>query len=98
MSKISSIANLLNPTAFAFFLTLAAIVAYPARALSQTPSDESNATPLRGCLSGYPNGTYSGERPVSHLKSDRSSWDAECSTPTGIKGWLTLGGDCIIRS
>ena len=64
MSKISSIARSVNAAAFATALALATIVSYPLRTLSETPSAPSNVTPQPGCLSGYPNGTYGGDRPV----------------------------------
>ncbi len=68
MSKISSIASIvssLNPAALATTLALAAIVPYPSKALAQVPPASSDATPQPGCLSGYPNGTYRGDRPVT---------------------------------
>jgi hypothetical protein len=63
MSKISSIKSWLDP--FAVTLALAATVFYSTRTLSQTPTAPSNATSPTGCLSGYPNGTYQGNRPVT---------------------------------
>lgn len=66
MSKISSIVRSLFPAAFATTLAFAAIAPYPARTLAQTPSSApSDATPQLGCLSGYPNGTYQGDLPVT---------------------------------
>ncbi len=65
MSRISSTARALNPTAFATALALATIVFHRSRTLSQTPPAPSNATPQPGCLQGYPNGTYQGKRPVT---------------------------------
>ncbi|MBW4564759.1 MAG: S-layer homology domain-containing protein [Mojavia pulchra JT2-VF2] len=67
MFKMSSIISLLNPTTLATTLALATIVAYPSTTLSQTPSDR-NLTPQQGCLSGYPNGTYQGNRPVTRYE------------------------------
>ncbi len=65
MSKISSIVSLLNPVAFVTALALAANVFCPLKMLSQTPTAPSSATsPSSGCLSGYPNGTYQGNRPI----------------------------------
>lgn len=65
MSNISLIAISLNPAALGTILALAAIVPYPSRTLAQTPPAPSDATPQQGCLSGYPNGRYQGERPVT---------------------------------
>ena len=65
MSKISLIASLLNSAAFATTLALAANIFSSARTLSQTSPTSGNATLQSGCLSGYPNGTYRGDRPVT---------------------------------
>ncbi len=65
MSKTSSIVSLLKKAALATTLAVAAIASYPLKTLAQTPSAPSDVTPQPGCLSGYPNGTYQGERPVT---------------------------------
>ncbi|MFN6488094.1 MAG: S-layer homology domain-containing protein [Nostoc sp. DedQUE02] len=40
--------------------------------MSQTPSDGRNTVPQAGCLSGYPDGTYQGSRPVTRY--EESCW------------------------
>lgn len=65
MSKISSTASLLNLTASATVLALAANALYPLETLAQIHTAPSSATSIPGCLSGYPDGTYRGERPVT---------------------------------
>ncbi len=65
MYKISLIVKSLNPAAFVTTLALAAMASYPLRTLAQLPPAPSDATPQQVCLSGYPNGTYQGERPVT---------------------------------
>ena len=65
MYKISSIVKSLNPAAFVTTLALAAMASYPLRTLAQLPPAPSDATPQPSCLSGYPNGTYQGDRPVT---------------------------------
>ena len=65
MSKISSIASSVKLAAFATTLAIAANVFASTKTLSQTPTAPRNATPASGCLSGYPNGTYRGDRPVT---------------------------------
>ncbi|MCW5318174.1 S-layer homology domain-containing protein [Nostoc sp. KVJ3] len=68
MFKMSSIASLLNSATFTTTLALATIIFYPSKTLSQTPSDGQNTVPQAGCLSGYPNGTYQGSRPVTRYE------------------------------
>lgn len=65
MSNISLIAISLNPAALGTILALVAIVPYPSRTLAQSPPAPSDATPQPGCLSGYPNGTYQGDRRIT---------------------------------
>lgn len=65
MSKISSTANSLNLAAFVTVLSLAANAFYPLETLAQTPTAPSSATSPSGCLSGYSDGTYRGERPIT---------------------------------
>ena len=65
MPKILSIMNLLNLATFATTLALAGIGFYPSKTLAQEPPNSSNATVQRGCLSGYLNGTYQGERSLT---------------------------------
>lgn len=64
MYKISYIAKFLKPASFVTTLVLVTIVSSPTKTRSQTPSP-SNATSQSGCLSGYANGTYQGNRPVT---------------------------------
>lgn len=59
MFKISAV--LLTPITF---VAVAAIVSYPTITLGQTSPAPSEVNP-RGCLSGYPNGTYQGDRSVT---------------------------------
>ena len=65
MAKISLIVRALNSAAFATTLALAATVSYSSKTLAQAPPAPSNANSQPGCLSGYPNGTYQGDRPVT---------------------------------
>ncbi len=65
MPKISSIMNLLNLATFATTLALAGIGFYPSTTLAQESPNSNNATAQRGCLSGYLNGTYQGERSLT---------------------------------
>ncbi|MBH8575992.1 S-layer homology domain-containing protein [Nostocaceae cyanobacterium CENA369] len=64
MFKISLIAGLLNSATVTTTLALATIIFYPSKTLSQTPSEGQNTIPQAGCLSGYPDRTYQGSRPV----------------------------------
>ncbi|OUL20523.1 S-layer protein [Nostoc sp. RF31YmG] len=64
MLRISLISSLLNPATLATTLALATIASYPIKAWSQTPSAR-NVNSQQGCLSGYPDGTYRGDRPVT---------------------------------
>lgn len=66
MSKISFMMKFLTKAAFAVPLVLVA-VSYPSSTLAQTPSTPSNAKPHR-CLSGYPDGTYRGDRPLTRYE------------------------------
>ncbi|MDZ8078915.1 MAG: S-layer homology domain-containing protein [Nostoc sp. DcaGUA01] len=68
MFKMSSITGLLPFAALTTTLALATIIFYPSKTLSQTPSDGRNTVPQPGCLSGYPNGTYGGSRPVTRYE------------------------------
>lgn len=65
MPKILSIMNLVNLATFATTLALAGICFYPSKTLAQESPNSSNATAQRGCLSGYLNGTYQGERSLT---------------------------------
>ncbi|MBV8884289.1 MAG: S-layer homology domain-containing protein [Chroococcidiopsidaceae cyanobacterium CP_BM_RX_35] len=66
MSKTSSIARSLHLTAFVTALALTANILYPWKTLTQTSTAPSSATsPSSGCLSGYPDGTYRGDRPIT---------------------------------
>lgn len=65
MFKMPSIASLLNSATFTTTLALATIIFYPSKSLSQIPSDGRNTVPQAGCLSGYPDSTYQGSRPVT---------------------------------
>lgn len=65
MPKILSIMNLVNLAIFVTTLALAGIGFYPSKTLAQESPNSSNATVQRGCLSGYLNGTYQGERSLT---------------------------------
>ncbi|MDZ7956418.1 MAG: S-layer homology domain-containing protein [Aulosira sp. DedQUE10] len=67
MFKTSSIVSLINSATLATTLILGTIVSYPIKAWSQTPSDRT-VNPQQGCLSGYPNGTYTGDRAVTRYE------------------------------
>lgn len=64
MSRLSLVIKSLN-SVIATTMMLAAIVLYPPITLAQ--GDE-NAIPQSGCLAGYHNGTYQGERPVTRYE------------------------------
>jgi len=49
-------------------LVLAATISYPVRMVAQTPPIPSNSNTPSRCLSGYPNGTFSGDRPVTRYE------------------------------
>lgn len=68
MFKISLIAGLLNSATVTTTLALATIIFYPSKTLSQTPSEGQNTIPQVGCLSGYPDRTYQGSRPVTRYE------------------------------
>lgn len=68
MFKMSSIAGLLPFATVTTTLALATIIFYPSKTLSQTPSNGHNTAPQAGCLSGYPDGTYQGSRPVTRYE------------------------------
>ncbi|MBV9384938.1 MAG: S-layer homology domain-containing protein [Chroococcidiopsidaceae cyanobacterium CP_BM_ER_R8_30] len=66
MDKNSSITSPLHPAVFVTALALTANILYPLKSLAQTPSaPRSSTSPSSGCLSGYPDGTYRGDRPVT---------------------------------
>lgn len=65
MPKILSIMNLVNLATFATTLALAGIGFYPSKTLAQEFPNSSNTTAQSGCLSGYFNGTYQGERSLT---------------------------------
>ncbi|MFN6496819.1 MAG: S-layer homology domain-containing protein [Nostoc sp. DedQUE01] len=65
---MSSITGLLPFATLTTTLALATIIFYPSKTLSQTQSDGRNTVPQPGCLSGYPNGTYRGSRPVTRYE------------------------------
>ena len=65
MPKILSIMNLVNLATFATTLVLAGIGFYPSKTLAQESPNSSNVTAQSGCLSGYFNGTYQGERSLT---------------------------------
>lgn len=67
MFKMSSI-GLLPFATLTTTLALATIIFYPSKTLSQTPSDGRNTVPQAGCLSGYPDDTYGGSRPVTRYE------------------------------
>ncbi|WP_334736479.1 S-layer homology domain-containing protein [Nostoc sp.] len=64
----SIIAGLLPFATVTTTLALATIIFYPSKTLSQTPSDRRNTVPQAGCLSGYPDDTYRGSRPVTRYE------------------------------
>jgi len=68
MSKISLIVKSLTKAAFATPLVLAATVSYELTTLAQTPSAPNDAKPQSGCISGYPDGTFRGDRPVTRYE------------------------------
>lgn len=68
MFKMSSIADLLSFATLTTTLALGTIIFYPSKTLSQTPSNGHNTVPQTGCLSGYPDGTYQGSRPVTRYE------------------------------
>ncbi|WP_138500803.1 S-layer homology domain-containing protein [Nostoc sp. PA-18-2419] len=68
MFNILSITGLLPFATLTTSLALAAIIFYPSKTLSQTPSDARNTLPQAGCLSGYPDNTYRGSRPVTRYE------------------------------
>ncbi|HCF30119.1 MAG TPA: S-layer protein [Cyanobacteria bacterium UBA11049] len=49
-------------------LVLAATTSYPVRMVAQTPPVLSNTNTPSRCVSGYPNGTFSGDRPVTRYE------------------------------
>ncbi|MDF5707220.1 MAG: S-layer homology domain-containing protein [Nostoc sp. S4] len=65
---MSSIAGLLPFATLTTTLALAAIISDPSKTLSQTPNDGRNILPQAGCLSGYPDDTYRGSRPVTRYE------------------------------
>ena len=59
MSKNSSIVRA---------LILTAIISYPPTTLAQTPSSPSTTNRQLSCLSGYADGTYQGDRPLTRYE------------------------------
>ncbi|MBD1908044.1 S-layer homology domain-containing protein [Funiculus sociatus GB2-A5] len=59
---------MLKTSLIATSLLLAATVSYPLKTLAQVPSTQNDANSQRGCLSGYPDGTYRGQRSVSRYE------------------------------
>jgi hypothetical protein len=59
---------MLKTSLIATSLLLAATVSYPLQTLAQVPSTQNDPNSQRGCLSGYPDGTYRGERSVSRYE------------------------------
>ncbi|RCJ18093.1 S-layer protein [Nostoc sp. ATCC 43529] len=68
MFKMSSITGLLPFATVTTTLALTTLIFYPSKTLSQTPSDQGNTVPQTGCLSGYPDDTYQGSRPVTRYE------------------------------
>jgi hypothetical protein len=64
MSKVSFFLRSLNSTTWMAMLTLAAISTLPSKTLAQTTTPPAE-TPQSGCVTGYPDGTYRGEQPVT---------------------------------
>ncbi|MBD2438817.1 S-layer homology domain-containing protein [Nostoc sp. FACHB-110] len=62
---MSSIAGLLPFATVTTTLAMATIIFYPSKTLSQIPNNERNTVPHTGCISGYPDNTYRGSRPVT---------------------------------
>ena len=67
MPHISLIVKSLKNIA-ATTLVLAATTSYSVRMVAQTPPIPSNNNTPSRCLSGYPNGTFSGDRPVTRYE------------------------------
>lgn len=64
MSNILSVVRLRQKATFATVL-IAVIFFYPSRTPAQTSEASDRVTPQFGCLSGYLNGTYQGDRLVT---------------------------------
>lgn len=56
------------PTQAACVFLVLATISYPAHTLAQTPSNRTQAKPQTGCVSGYLDGTYRGDRPVTRYE------------------------------
>ena len=66
MSKIYSIVSSLITAAFVTALAFTTNVFFPLKTLSQAlPSPSKTTSPASGCISGYLNGTYQGNRPIT---------------------------------
>jgi len=68
MFKMSLITNLLPLATLTTTLALTTIIFYPSKTWSQIPRDGHNTVPQKGCLSGYPDETYQGSRPVTRYE------------------------------
>ncbi len=64
MFRMRSIAGLVPFATVTTTLVLATIIAYPSKTLSQTSSNGRTPIHKTGCLSGYPDNTYRGSRPL----------------------------------
>ena len=68
MFSVQSQPRSLNPTLLGVTLTLATLIAVPGKLLAQTESPENQPVPQSGCVSGYPDGTFRGDRPVTRYE------------------------------
>lgn len=68
MLKILIVTKSIKKVAFITTLMLATITTYSSKTLAQVPSTPSRTNSQSGCLSGYPNDTYRGDRPVTRYE------------------------------
>jgi hypothetical protein len=65
MSKVSFLLRSLNSQTWVTMLTLVTISALPSKTLAQTTPPPADTPPQSGCVTGYPDGTYRGDQPVT---------------------------------
>ena len=68
MFPVQSQPRSLNPTLLGVTLTLATLIAVPGKLLAQTEPTENQPAPQSGCISGYPDGTFRGDRPITRYE------------------------------
>ncbi len=68
MFPVQSQPRSLNSTLLGVTLTLATLIAVPGKLLAQTESTENQPAPQSGCISGYPDGTFRGDRPITRYE------------------------------